>query len=98
MIDGLVSPTSLAFLDDNNILFLEKEGNVRLISNGVLQSEPVLQIEQVESNNERGLLGIAYDGIRVYLFVTESGAQVGESLLKAKSGIGYIATHGTAPL
>ena len=77
MIDGLVSPTSLAFLDDNNILFLEKEGNVRLISNGVLQSEPVLQIEQVESNNERGLLGIAYDGIRVYLFVTESGAQVG---------------------
>lgn len=76
MIDGLVSPTSLAFLDDNNILFLEKEGNVRLISNGVLQSEPVLQIEQVESNNERGLLGIAYDGNRVYLFVTESGAQV----------------------
>lgn len=76
MIDGLVSPTSLAFLDDNNILFLEKEGNVRLISNGILQSEPVLQIEQVESNNERGLLGIAYDGNRVYLFVTESGAQV----------------------
>jgi glucose/arabinose dehydrogenase len=76
MIDGLVSPTSLAFLDDNNILFLEKEGNVRLISNGVLQSEPVLQIEQVESNNERGLLGIAYDGNRVYLFFTESGAQV----------------------
>lgn len=77
MIDGLVSPTSLAFLDDNNILFLEKEGNVKLISNGVLQSEPVLQIEQVESNNERGLLGIDYDGNRVYLFVTESGAQVG---------------------
>ena len=76
MIDGLISPTSLAFLDDNNILFLEKEGNVRLISNGILQSEPVLQIEQVESNNERGLLGIAYDGNRVYLFVTESGAQV----------------------
>ncbi len=76
MVDGLSSPTSLAFLDNNNILFLEKEGNVRLISNGVLQPEPVLHIEQVESNNERGLLGIAYDGNRVYLFVTESGAQV----------------------
>jgi aldose sugar dehydrogenase len=76
MVDGLVSPTSLAFLDNNNILFLEKEGNVRLISNGALHSEPVLQIEQVESNNERGLLGITYDGSRVYLFVTESGAQV----------------------
>jgi aldose sugar dehydrogenase len=76
MVDGLVSPSSLAFLDSNNILFLEKEGNVRLISNGVLQPEPVLHIEQIESNNERGLLGIAYDGDRVYLFVTESGAQV----------------------
>jgi aldose sugar dehydrogenase len=47
MIDGLVSPTSLAFLDDNNILFLEKEGNVRLISNGVLQSEPVLRLNRL---------------------------------------------------
>jgi glucose/arabinose dehydrogenase len=76
VVDGLVSPTSLAFLDNNTILFLEKEGNVRLVSNGVLQPEPVFQIEQIESNNERGLLGIAYDGNRVYLFVTESGAQV----------------------
>jgi aldose sugar dehydrogenase len=76
VVDGLLSPTSLAFLDNNTILFLEKEGSVRLISNGVLQPEPVLQIEQIESNNERGLLGIAYDGSRVYLFVTESGAQV----------------------
>ena len=76
VVDGLVSPTSLAFLDNNTILFLEKEGNVRLVSNGVLQPEPVFQIEQIESNNERGLLGITYDGNRVYLFVTESGAQV----------------------
>ena len=76
MVDGLASPTSLSFLDNNTILFLEKEGNVRLISNGVLQSAPVFQIEQIESNNERGLLGITYDGNRVYLFVTESGAQV----------------------
>jgi aldose sugar dehydrogenase len=76
MVDRLASPTGLAFLDNNNILFLEKGGNVRLISNGVLQAEPVLHIEQIESKNERGLLGIAYDGNRVYLFVTESGAQV----------------------
>jgi len=76
VVDGLVSPTSLAFLDNNNILFLEKGGNVRLISNGILQSEPLFHIEQIENNNERGLLGIAYDGNRLYLFVTESGAQV----------------------
>src|SRR4029453_1178619 len=58
VLDGLSSPTSIAFLDENNILLLEKEGNVRLISNGQLQPQPVLQLQGVESNNERGLLGI----------------------------------------
>jgi len=48
----------MAFLDDNNILILEKEGQVRLVSNGMLQEQPVLQIP-VDSKNERGLLGIA---------------------------------------
>ena len=59
VVGGLSSPTSIAFLDNNNILLLEKEGNVRLVSNGQLQQEPVLQLPGVESNNERGLLGIA---------------------------------------
>ncbi len=59
VVGGLSSPTSIAFLDNNNILLLEKEGNVRLVSNGQLQQEPVLQLAGVESNNERGLLGIA---------------------------------------
>ncbi|MGA9317953.1 MAG: hypothetical protein WBV84_07850, partial [Nitrososphaeraceae archaeon] len=36
VLDGLPSPTSIAFLDENNILLLEKEGSVRLISNGQL--------------------------------------------------------------
>jgi glucose/arabinose dehydrogenase len=47
----------MAFLDNNNILILEKEGSVRLVSNGILQDTPVLQIP-VNSQNERGLLGI----------------------------------------
>ena len=57
-IEGLSSPTSMAFLDNNNILILEKEGQVRLVSNGILQEQPILQIP-VDSKNERGLLGIA---------------------------------------
>ena len=57
IVAGLSFPTSMAFLDDNNILILEKEGAVRLVSNGVLQDTPVLQIP-VNSQNERGLLGI----------------------------------------
>ena len=76
VLDGLSSPTSIAFLDENNILFLEKEGSVRLISNGQLQPQPVLQLEGVESNNERGLLGIEVMDDKVFLYVTESGAQV----------------------
>src|SRR5919109_1630396 len=57
VIAGLSFPTSMAFLDENNILILEKEGSVRLVSNGILQDTPVLQIP-VNSQNERGLLGI----------------------------------------
>jgi aldose sugar dehydrogenase len=76
VLDGLSSPTSIALLDENNILFLEKEGSVRLISNGQLQPQPLLQLEGVESNNERGLLGIEVIDDKVFLYVTESGAQV----------------------
>ena len=76
VLDGLLSPTSIAFLNENNILLLEKEGRVRLISNGQLQPQPVLQLVGVESNNERGLLGIEVMDNKVFLYVTESGAQV----------------------
>ena len=62
----------MAFLDDN-ILVLEKEGSVRLVSNGILQEEPVLQVP-VNAENERGLLGIAVgeDNNSVFLYYTEA--------------------------
>ena len=86
VVGGLSSPTSIAFLDNNNSLLLEKEGNVRLVSNGQLQQEHVLQLAGVESNNERGLLGIAImnnsnsstgigESKNVFLYVTENEAQ-----------------------
>ncbi|MDQ4074077.1 MAG: PQQ-dependent sugar dehydrogenase [Thermoproteota archaeon] len=56
---GLSFPTSMAFVDNNNIMVLEKnEGTVRLVSNGVLQKEPLLKINTVDKEAERGLLGI----------------------------------------
>lgn len=58
LVNGLDSPTSMAFIDNNNILVLEKGGQVRLISNGVLLDNPVLQVP-VDTESERGLLGIA---------------------------------------
>ena len=58
LVNGLDSPTSMAFIDNNNILVLQKGGQVRLVSNGVLQDKPVLQVP-VDTESERGLLGIA---------------------------------------
>jgi glucose/arabinose dehydrogenase len=57
-VEGLASPTSMVFLDDNNILVLEKEGSIRLVSNGILQEQPILQVP-VNAESERGLLGVA---------------------------------------
>src|ERR687896_949071 len=56
--DMLSSPTSMAFVDNNNILVLERSGKVRLISNGILRDQPVLTLP-VDIEGERGLLGIA---------------------------------------
>lgn len=68
-VDGLSSPTSMAFVG-SNILVLEKGGNVRSISNGVLENEPALTVN-VRDDNERGLLGIAILDNQVYLYFTE---------------------------
>lgn len=59
VITGLESPTSMAFLDSDDIIILEKgNGRVRLVSNGILQPQPILQVPVV-NNSERGLLGVA---------------------------------------
>lgn len=90
-VEGLSSPTSMAFLGNGNVLVLEKEGQVRLISNGELASEPVLQVP-VDTESERGLLGIAVmngsgtgsntgqnaSAQTVFLYYTESGGEGGE--------------------
>src|SRR3989440_1887035 len=66
VVSGLSVPTSMAFIDNSNILVLEKGGQVRLVSNGALQGKPVLQVS-VDTESERGLLGIAI------MNITESG-------------------------
>src|SRR5215210_629844 len=59
VISGLDSPTSMAFLDKDDIIITQKDdGKVRLVSNGVLQPQPILQVP-VLNNSERGLLGVA---------------------------------------
>jgi aldose sugar dehydrogenase len=58
VVEGLSSPTGMTFLDDNNILVLEKRGNVRLVANGILQEQPILHVP-VNAEGESGLLGVA---------------------------------------
>jgi aldose sugar dehydrogenase len=77
IVEGLSTPTSMMFLDDNNILVLEKEGSIRLVTNGTLQDRPLLQIP-VNTTGERGLLGVAIssdsnisNNSNIFLYYTE---------------------------
>jgi aldose sugar dehydrogenase len=76
VIGGLALPTSMAFLDHDDILILQKDnGRVRLVSNGVLQPNPVFDVF-VENSSERGLLGVAVANATaeqktVFLYFTE---------------------------
>ncbi len=83
VVGGLSSPTSMAFVDSQSIIVLEKNsGKVRLVSNGELKDEPILELD-VDSTTPtccRGLLGIAVSTLNevanikeVFLYFTSSG-------------------------
>jgi glucose/arabinose dehydrogenase len=78
---GLISPTTMAFLDEDTILVLEKDnGTVRVIEDGELQPEPLLDVA-VANDGERGMLGTAVSRENdtttyVFLYFTESGGGV----------------------
>ncbi len=78
---GLVSPTKMAFLDEDTILVLEKNnGRVMMIEDGELQPEPLLDVA-VANDGERGMLGVAVSRENetttyVFLYFTESGGGV----------------------
>jgi glucose/arabinose dehydrogenase len=53
VVENLSSPTSMAFIDNNKLLVLERSGSVRLISDGILHDQPVLTVP-VDTDGERG--------------------------------------------
>ncbi|HEY7734631.1 MAG TPA: PQQ-dependent sugar dehydrogenase [Nitrososphaera sp.] len=70
-VEAISGPTTMAFAG-NDILVLQKnDGKVRLVRDGVLQMEPVLDVN-VANEGEQGLLGIAVSGSTVYLYFSES--------------------------
>jgi len=75
--------TTMTFVGDD-ILLLQKIGAVSLIRDGIIQEEPVLEID-VNSIRESGLLGVTSVGSTVYLYFTEvdsDGEQLGNRIYK----------------
>jgi len=76
-VDGLEYPTTMDFVDEGILVLQKNDGKVFLIKDGILQEEPVLDVEVVVSG-ERGLLGITAMNSTVYLYFTESEKDRGE--------------------
>jgi glucose/arabinose dehydrogenase len=83
---GLQKPTNMAFLDSGDVIVLEKNnGTVRMIANGTLIEQPLLDVN-VANFDTRGMLGIATSKNeitgkeRVFLYYTEArnGASDGQ--------------------
>ena len=73
------SITTMTFVE-NDILILQKaNGQVLLIREGVVQKDPVLDVN-VDFIGEKGMLGITSVGTSVYLYFTEANEDGGESV------------------
>ena len=74
---GLDRPTTMAFIGDDILVLEKNSGRVKHVKDGVLQENPVLEVE-VNNKGERGLLGITTVNSSVYLYFT-AAEQDGES-------------------
>src|SRR5215470_2836553 len=57
---GLKNPTAMALAPDGRIFVCQQNGQLRVIKNGALLATPFLTVT-VDSQGERGLLGVAFD-------------------------------------
>ena len=92
IVSGLASPTSMLFLDETNILVLEKDGNVRLVSNGMLQGQPLVSLS-VDNKNERGLLGVERIAESIFIYATVRDGEVINRIYKYSLGPGADLTN-----
>jgi aldose sugar dehydrogenase len=58
VVSGLGLPWGMAFLPDGTMLITERAGNLRLVKDGVLQSEPVRGVPNVFARGQGGLLDV----------------------------------------
>ncbi|MGI4832066.1 MAG: PQQ-dependent sugar dehydrogenase [Janthinobacterium lividum] len=57
---GIQSPTAMAFAPDGRIFVCQQGGQLRVVNNGTLVMAPFVSLT-VDSNGERGLIGVAID-------------------------------------
>jgi glucose/arabinose dehydrogenase len=73
------SPTTMTFLGDDILVLQRYDGIVRLVRDGILQPEPVLDVS-VAKDGERGMLGITSDGNKVYVYFTAADSDGGKAI------------------
>lgn len=79
VVSGLDSPTAMEFAPDGRIFVSEQAGKLRVIQKGKLLSTPFINLtNSIDSDGERGLLGIAFDpdfgnNHHIYLYYTKKG-------------------------
>ena len=75
---GFEVPIAIDFIDSDIFVLQKNNGMIYLIQNGILQEEPILDLE-VSNYGEQGLLGITTVDDKIYLFFTESSRDGGIS-------------------
>jgi glucose/arabinose dehydrogenase len=78
IVGSLMAPTNMEFSLDGRLFVLEQAGKILIIKNGELLPTPLLALEEVGSNAEGGLLGIAFDpqfntNGHFYVYYTKTG-------------------------
>ena len=77
---GFSNPTAMAFAPDGRLFVCQQTGQLRVFKNGALLATPFVTLT-VDSNGERGLLGVAFDpnfatNNFVYVYYTATTPQV----------------------
>ena len=61
VVEGLDHPWSVAFLPDGRMLVTEREGRLRIITDGKLEPKPVAGVPEVVQRGQSGLFDVALD-------------------------------------
>lgn len=82
VVAGLQVPWSIAWAPDRRMFFTERPGRVRVVVNGQLRAQPLINLTDVEPSGESGLMGLAlHPQFATNHFLYLSYAYKGESQL-----------------